>query len=481
MQKYRTTTRMIVFASLLIGLAGLGLLAWLIWPWAADALADAPAIETALRQTIQQADLTPLTAVPHSNPAQITLGQALYFETELSGNRDVSCATCHHPDFGLSDGLPLAVGTGGHGVGPARRVGDGRQFVPRNTPDVANRGLPGWQTLFWDGRIAGSPATGFISPAGDYLPDGLDSLLAVQAMMAVTSRHEMRGGLYNVSGYLIQPGESPTDYQTQAARPLGWSDQAIDGRANELAAFGNAPDQMPLIWRQLMTRLLALPAYPPLFAAAYPDTPLADMDFTYAANALAAFQTAAFTATDTPWDHYLAGDSAALSLDAKQGALLFFGAAGCAHCHSGSLFTDQQFHNIGAPQLGPGTSPIAPLDDGRYAITNQPTDSFAFRTPSLRSVALTAPYLHNGAYARLEDVVRHHLNPAAALAKYDGRSLPPELRPSLQNEPVTQRQILATLSPLLAESQPLTNRQIGQIVAFLNSLTDQSLQVSANP
>jgi cytochrome c peroxidase len=70
--------------------------------------------------------LTPLTAVSHPNPAQVALGQALFFATELSGNRDVSCATCHHPQFGWSDGLPLAIGAGGTGLGPARRLGDGR-------------------------------------------------------------------------------------------------------------------------------------------------------------------------------------------------------------------------------------------------------------------------------------------------------------------------------------------------------------------
>lgn len=475
MQNRLLPKRGIVVVVILIGLA---LLVVLFARWRTAVQPDASSIETALRQVIQQEGLTPLTAVTSQNPAQVALGQALFFETELSGNRDVSCATCHSPDFGLSDGLPLAIGTGGSGVGPERQLGDGRQFVPRNSPDLTNRGLPGWEILFWDGRVSGDSITGFVSPAGDYLPAGLDSLLAVQSLLAVASRHEMRGGLYNTAGYLIQPGESPADYQDDGERPLAWSDRDVYGQENELAAFGNAPDQMPLIWQQVMTRLLALPAYPPLFAAAYPDTPLADMNFSYAANALAAYQTAAFTLTDTPWDRYLAGDNTALSPAAKQGALLFFGPAGCARCHAGDLFTDQQFYNIGAPQFGPGTSPIAPLDYGRFNVTNLPADRFAFRTPSLRNVTETGPYLHNGAYESLEGVVRHHLDPAANLAKYDGRSLPAELRATLQNEAVTREQILSTLSPLLAASPTLTNQQIGQILAFLDSLTDTSLKRS---
>lgn len=333
--------------------------------------------------------------------------------------------------------------------------------------------------MFWDGRVSGTAVTGFTSPAGEFLPAGLDNALAAQAMLAVTARHEMRGGQYDVAGYLVQPGEFPDTQQAGNAGPLAWSDRDIFGQENELASFSNAPDQMPLIWAQLMARLLALPRYPPLFTAAYPETPLTEMDFTFAANALAAYQTAVFTAANTPWDRYLAGDETALSASAQQGALLFFGKAGCARCHSGGLFSDQQFHNIGAPQFGPGTSPIAPLDYGRYAVTHQPADRFAFRTPPLRNVARTGPYLHNGAYASLEDVVAHHLEPAQHLAAYNGRSLPAELQATLQNEAVTRQQILSTLSPLLAQSEPLTNREISQLVAFLHSLTEDGRAADA--
>lgn len=459
--------RNITFAVTLVGLL---LLALYVGNGLWSSRAPAAAIDGELRQVAAQAGLAPLPRPPQPNPALVALGEALYFETELSGNRDVSCATCHNPNFGLGDGLPLAVGTGGLGVGPARQVGAGRQFVPRNSPDVANRGLPEWQTMFWDGRIARTES-GFISPAGEYLQSGLDSLLAVQAMLAVTARHEMRGGLYDVAGYVIQPGEFPHAYQENEERPLAWSDRDINGAVNELATLGNAPDQMPLIWQGLMARLLALPAYPPLFAAAYPDVPAEALNFTHAANALAAYQTAAFTISDTPWDRYLAGESEAISLAAKQGALLFYGKAGCAHCHSGNLFTDQQYHNIGTPQFGPGTSPIAPLDYGRFNITNQPADRFAFRTPSLRNVALTGPYLHNGAYDSLEEVIRHHLDPAGSLAAYNGRSLPPTLRATVQNEAVTQQEILRTLSSLLPEKRLINNQEIAQLVAFLLSLT----------
>jgi cytochrome c peroxidase len=431
-------------------------------------------IETELRHLIDQEGLAPLTAVPApDNPAQIELGQALFFETDLSGNRDLSCATCHHPAFALSDGLPLAVGTGGSGVGPERQLGQGRQFVSRHTPDLANRGRPEWTVMFWDGRIEGTAESGYTSPAAGYLPDGLDNALAVQAMLAVVSRHEMRGGLYSVAGYPIQPGEVPERYEGEE-RPLGWADTDVFGQENELAALGNDAAAMPEIWERLMVRLLDRPVYQERFAAAYPHTPPDQLGFVHAANALAAFQADAFGQATTAWDRYLAGDPEAISIEARQGALLFYGRLGCANCHSGSLLTDLQYHNIGVPQFGPGTDLFAPLDYGRYAVTNQPTDRFAFRTPSLRNVTQTGPWFHNGAYDSLEDVISHHLDPATALRGYNGRHLPPTLQASLQNEAVTIRQLLANVSPALEEtqSQSLTRREMGQVVAFLHSLSE---------
>ena len=100
---------------------------------------------------------------------------------------------------------------------------------------------------------------------------------------------------------------------------------------------------------------------------------------------------------------------------------LFYGEAGCSNCHSGWFQTDHDFHSIAMPQIGPGKSARFEShvrDDGRLRVTGDESDAFAFRTPSLRNVTLTAPYGHNGAYARLDDVVRHHLDPVTALRSY---------------------------------------------------------------
>lgn len=426
-------------------------------------------INQELRTLITQQNIAPLSPPPAQNPALVALGEALFYDKELSGNRDTSCATCHLPQFATGDALPLAIGTGGTGTGPDRVPGANRDFVARNTIDLFNRGLPAWETMFWDGRVAGSATAGFITPAETYLPNGLDNLLAAQAMFPVTIRDEMRGGWYNLAGYTIQPGSSPqnTDYQT----PAGWHDVDVFGQVNELASISNDPQNWPQVWEGLMKRLLAIPAYQELFQQAYPTVPTDQLGFQHAANALAAYQTEAFAFINSPWQNYLVGQDKALSAEAKQGALLFYGAANCAVCHSGSLFTDQGYYNIGVPQFGPGKDQFVPLDYGRFHITNTPADQFAFRTPSLLNVTLTGPWLHNGAYDSLEDVIQHHLHPAESLQAYDGDQLPLQVRATLQNYPVTNENILQTLSPQLPQVQ-LSDREIAQLLAFLESLTD---------
>jgi cytochrome c peroxidase len=120
----------------------------------------APSIDEQLRQRIQGAGVIPVGAMPAQNPAQVELGQALFFDPLLSGNRDIACATCHNPLTHGGDGLSLAIGTGGSGIGASRTLGPGRSFVPRRAPSLLDRGL-GLSYLFWDARLQrfGGPST----------------------------------------------------------------------------------------------------------------------------------------------------------------------------------------------------------------------------------------------------------------------------------------------------------------------------------
>lgn len=397
-----------------------------------------------LQAALDKHGITVLDVGATPDPAKVTLGKMLYFDKELSGNRDVACSTCHLPSEGTSDGLSLPIGVGGTGIGPERILGEGRSFVPRNAPDIFNRGAPELRSMFWDSRLTGSVETGFISPAGEALPKGLDNILAAQAMFPVTSEAEMRG--------------DPKDVD-------------VFGHMNELSEIESG--DFEAIWDGLMKRLLAYDEYVTLFKAAYPDVPTEELTFAHSANAIAAFEIDAFTFTNSPWDRYLAGDKEALSDGTKAGALLFYGKANCSQCHSGNLLTDQEHHNIAVPQLGPGKGEEAPIDFGRGRETNQITDRFTFRTPALRNVTLTGPWMHNGAYATLEATVRHHLYPIRNLRRYAPTGhLPDALQKSVHNDELTISAIYSTLDPLVATPPELTEEEFDNLIAFLDALTD---------
>ena len=316
-----------------------------------------PNLDQQLHDLIEEQGITRLDPGTEPEPGLAALGQALFFDKLLSGNRDISCATCHHPTFSVGDALPVAIGTGGTGQGDRRTLGRDRSLIPRNSPEVFNRGVAEWKSMFWDSRVAVGLDGEFVSPAGGQLPEGLSNVLAAQAMFPVTSRDEMRGS---------------------------YGDADVTSRDNELTLLED--DDLPAIWEALMARLLANPEYVQLFQAAYPEVPLDELGFQHAANAIAAFEVQAFTLYHTPWYSYLEGDDDAISDEAKEGALLFYDQVGCAECHSGPLFTDQEHHVLASPQVGPGKGEQAPWDLGRIRETGKAEDEFAFRTPPLHNL-----------------------------------------------------------------------------------------------
>src|SRR5215212_1725440 len=245
-------------------------------------------LDAELRATIGRWGVVPILPLTAPDPTMVDLGRSLFFDKILSGNRDVSCATCHDPLAHGGDGQSLSIGTGGVGRGSARAPGPGRQFLSRNAPSLLNLAL-GSIYMFWDGRVEGRPEW-LTTPAGGAIPAGLTSLLAAQAMFPVVSREEMRG--------------APTDRDRL-------------GNQNELAQLSDS--QFVEIWRAEMRRLLAVQGYVAKFNAAFPRTPASELGFQHAANAIAAFEIEAFTRTNSPFDSFLAGDNSALSVEAKRG------------------------------------------------------------------------------------------------------------------------------------------------------------------
>lgn len=436
---------------------------------------------------------------PDAGEAKVELGRMLFFDRILSGNQNIACATCHHPDLGSGDGVPLALGEGPEGLGPERRPGESastavHERVPRNAPAIWNLGAREFDVLFHDGRVEADPhgyyAGGFITPAKWKLPPGLETPLAAQAMFPVGSPTEMAG----------QKGENPIADAVSLAN---------------LAGPGG-------VWEQLGKRLAAIPEYVNLFRAAYPgDVEGADdVSYVLAANAIAAFETEAFRSDDSPFDAYLRGDRSALDETERHGLALFYGKADCARCHSGPFQTDHDFHAIAMPQIGPGKRDGADAsywratgekdfleDFGRGRVTMREEDRFRFRTPTLRNVALTAPYGHSGAYATLEEVVRHHLDPVAALEAYDpaavelpllgqvleltatGSRLQHSFLSEHRRRGFAAKDTFVQRSPELRariaaanELEPiaLSDDEVRALVAFLSALTDPGARTTAH-
>lgn len=178
--------------------------------------------------------------------------------------------------------------------------------------------------------------------------------------------------------------------------------QFWDGRAGSLEEQALGPIQNPIEMAEtldgVVKKLGKVRDYQARFRAVFGE----DISPGGIAMAIAAFERTLIS-TNSPFDRYVAGDQKALSDTAQRGLGLFAGKARCLLCHNGPNFTDNKFHNIGVPQTGPLKE-----DVGRYAVTKRASDRGAFKTPSLRSVALTAPYMHTGDLKTLEDVMEFY-------------------------------------------------------------------------
>jgi cytochrome c peroxidase len=234
-------------------------------------------------------------------------------------------------------------------------------------------------------------------------------------------------------------------------------------------------------WDLIAQRVAAVPDYAARFVAVYPDvTAPDDIGFTDISNAIAAFMEFEWRSDTAPFDGLLAGEDSFSGAQAR-GLELFYGAAGCAACHSGPLLTDFDFHAMGQPQLGPGKAARFERharDEGRFRVTGQDADRFAFRTPSLRNVALTGPWGHSGAFGDLARFVAAHADPRAALRSYDRSGVVlPEFAAAdwrIMDDP---SEVAAISAAVEVEPVTLDAQDVSDIMAFLHSLTDPAMAV----
>lgn len=291
----------------------------------------------------------PVLTHPQHNPPtpeKIALGKKLFHDPRLSADGTVSCATCHIPARAFTDGLRVAKGIAG-------------QLATRNTPTLLNVAFN--ESLFWDGR-----RVSLEEQAGDPFINAREHGFTTHAQLIAVIRRDHA-------------------------------------------------------YRRAFKRAFAVPP-----AAITPE---------HVALAIASFERT-LLAADTPFDrYYYQHDKTALSPAAVRGLALFTGRAQCASCHhigaSSATFTDNQFHSLGVgyrkieARLADITAQVvnadAPSADhrilsnadiaelGRFTVTRNPLDIATFRTPSLRNVALTAPYMHDGSLATLEEVLELEL------------------------------------------------------------------------
>jgi parallel beta-helix repeat protein len=302
-----------------------------------------------------------------TTPEKVALGRLLYFDPVLSGDNEQSCATCHHPDLGFSDGRNFSMGVGGKGVGPDRKGG---KQVRRGAPTVWNAAFNHKQ--FWDGR------------AND---------LEDQARFPITSADEMNQN----------------------------------------------PDE-------LVKELKAIPEYVQLFDKSFGGSQGSAVTMDNITFAIAAFERT-LVSDNSPFDRYAAGDATALTTEQRRGLTLFRSLkTRCFECHGFPTFANPDFKVIGVPDM-----PGQPKDAGRSEIEGGEPYKNAFKVPTLRNVALTAPYMHNGRFQTLEEVIDFY---SAGGGKGQGLELP-----NLDDK---------------IRRFSLSDQEKKDLVAFLHALTDES-------
>ena len=370
------------------------------------------------------------------------VGRMLWFDPIGGLNDDNTCGGCHSPTNGFGDTQSIAIGIDNNGVVGPDRTGPRNQ---RRSPMVLNAAF--FPTLMWNSRFRALSGDPFDNSAGLLFPDpeGLSlsyerHLLAAQAFIPPTERVEVAGFTF--------PG-------------------------------GNDD-----IRNEVLRRLNATRNYRELFSRAFPDVKAGrPITFDHVGRAVAEFE---FTlvAADAPIDRYARGNRNAMSDAEKRGAVLFFGRGGCVGCHavsgqSNEMFSDFREHVIGVPQVAPSVGNVTfdgpghDEDFGLEQVTGNAGDRYAFRTSPLRNVALQPAFMHNGAFVRLEDAIRHHLDPVASATSYSPARLAADLRgPTGPAAPVLQRLDSRLVTPTI-----LSNEELSDLVAFVrNGLLDPSAE-----
>jgi cytochrome c peroxidase len=345
------------------------------------------------------------------------LGRLLWFDNSHSLHRDNTCAGCHSPSNGFGDTQSIAIGIDSNGLVGPNRQGPRNQ---RRSPSVINAAF--YPTLMWNGRFFANSLTpnglgdpfqnnfGFTFPSPEALSLSYhDHLLQAQASIPPTETVEV-AGFTGISSD-----------RSMAAFHIFDDGHGLPLPDPDESGFRNEP-----IRKKTIEVLNTTPGYRLAFGRAFPSIRRgAPITYDHFARAIAEFEFTLVFA-NAPIDQFARGREHAMTYAEKRGALVFFGEGKCVTCHavkgkSNEMFSDFQNHVAGIPQLAPifgvGTSnmiydgPDSNQDFGAMQISGDPADQYKFRTAPLRNIALSPAFFHNGAFGRLEDAIRFHLNP----------------------------------------------------------------------
>ncbi len=325
----------------------------------------------------------PLTVVtPTDNPQtaqKIALGRLLFWDPVLSGNKDIACATCHHPSLGYSDALDLSIGENGQGLGTSRHFlpPNNMPFAKRNSLSIINTAFNG---ITANGSYDASTAAMFF--------DNRTRSLELQSLEPMKTLEEMKG------------------------RAISSAD----------------------VLDSIVLRLNNIPQYALLFSDVF-QTPNA-VTVQNLGKAIASFERTIIS-NHSSYDEYTRGNKTAMTTAQIQG-MNAFASDGCIKCHSGPMFSDYALHVLSVP------------DNPKLATDGGANGTYAFRTPSLRNLSLTAPYMHSGVFNSLDAVLDFYDRVG------DNRS---------QNSHVGNNQLDGNL-------QRLNNRDKDAIIQFLSALND---------
>ncbi len=323
---------------------------------------------------------------PADNPTsleKVALGQLLFYDPILSGNKDVACATCHQPEFNYAEFMETSIGVNGMGNASKRQflAPNNIPFTKRNSQSLLNTAFNGITNhapyhaesapMFWDLRAKG---------------------LEEQALIPIATLEEMRGH-----------GQTEKNILTE-----------------------------------VVDRIRRIPEYQLRFAAVFAGEP-DPVNEKNLGKAIATYERT-LIANNSRFDQYMRGDSNAISLSEKDGLNLFL-KTGCAKCHNGPMLSDYKLHTLGVPD-----------SKNRQESDAGPNGDYAFRTPSLRNLRYTAPYMHSGKFSTLERVLQFYEDISG------GKNPNSKVRPEQIDTLATQMNV--------------NFKDISRIVEFLNTLND---------